>query len=95
MLRIHRYSDQGVVFSLSGRLETEHVEELQKLLSLEAVGQGVSFDLEEITLVHRDAVRFLARCEAGSVRLENCPPFIREWIDLERGGSRHRKSWRS
>jgi len=85
MLRIKRSSDRGVVLSLSGRIEIEDVAELQRLLSLEAVGQGIALDLKDITLVDRDALKFLARCEAESIKLENCPAYIREWIDTERG----------
>src|SRR5258708_28903113 len=36
MLRIQRSSSGGVVFSLSGRIETEDVAELHRVLSLEA-----------------------------------------------------------
>jgi hypothetical protein len=87
MLRIQRSSNAGVVFSLSGRIESEDVVELQRVLGLESSGQAIAFDLKEITLVHRDAVKFLARCEAESIELENCPAYIREWIDIETGGS--------
>jgi hypothetical protein len=87
MLKIQRSSGDGVVFSLSGRIEAEDVLELQRVLSLEARDQAMAFDLKEITLVHRDAVKFLAGCEAESIKLENCPPYIREWIDIEKGGS--------
>jgi len=87
MLRIQRSSIGGVVFSLSGRIEAENIVELQGLLTLEEGGQSIALDLKEITLVHRDAVKFLARCEAESIKLENCPPYIREWIDIEKGGS--------
>jgi hypothetical protein len=83
MLRIQRSSNQGVVFSLSGHIELEDVAELQRLLSLEAADQGISLDLQEVTLIDRDAVTFLACCEAESIRLENCPAYIREWIDTE------------
>jgi anti-anti-sigma regulatory factor len=83
MLRIQRSSNQGVVFSLSGRIKLEDVAELQRLLSMEAADQGITLDLQDITLVDRDAVTFLARCEAESVKLENCPAYIREWIDTE------------
>jgi anti-anti-sigma regulatory factor len=83
MLRIHRSSNQGVVFSLSGRLEIENVAELQRLLRLEAVDQGIALDLQDITLVDRAAVKFLAHCEAESIKLENCPAYIREWINTE------------
>lgn len=87
MLRIQRYSNGGVVFSLSGRIEVDDVVELQRLLSLEAAGRDIAFDLQDITLVDRDALKYLARCETESVRLENCPAYIRNWIAMERGPS--------
>jgi anti-anti-sigma regulatory factor len=91
MLRIQRSSDQGVVFSLSGRIEIEDVAELQRLFSLEAAGQDIALDLQEVMLVDRDAVNFLAGCEAEQIKLENCPAYIREWIDGERGRSSRQK----
>jgi hypothetical protein len=30
--------------------------------------------------VNHDAVKFLSRCEADGIRLENCPLHIRRWI---------------
>jgi hypothetical protein len=87
MLRIQRSSDQEIVFSLSGRIEMEDVEELRRLLSLEEAGQGIVLDLQDITLVDRDAVKFLAGWEADRIKLENCPAYIRNWIDIERGRS--------
>lgn len=59
----------------------EDVAELQRLF--EAEDHNVIMDLKEVTLVDRDAVRFLARCEADSIKLENCPAYIREWIVRE------------
>jgi hypothetical protein len=92
MLRIQRSSDRGVVLSLSGHIEIEDVAELQRLLRLEAADQAIALDLQDITLVHRDAVKFLAQCQAEKIRLENCPAYIREWINRERdrGGRQER-----
>jgi len=47
--------------------------------------------LKDVTLVDRDAVKFLALCEADSITLENCPAYIREWIERERGQNSQRK----
>src|SRR5271169_1190812 len=47
-------------------------------------GRCVVLDLKDLTLVDRDAVRFLKRCEAGGIGLKNCPAYIREWIERER-----------
>jgi anti-anti-sigma regulatory factor len=80
MLRIQRSSNCGVVFSLSGHIEMEDAAELQRLLSLEAAGQDIAFDLQDLTLVDRDALRFLARCEARGIKMKNCPAYVREWI---------------
>ena len=39
-----------------------------------------SLDLEEVTLLDRESVRFLIRCESKGVQLVNCPLYVREWI---------------
>lgn len=83
MLRIQRSSNGEVVFTLSGRIEIEDVPELQRILSLETPGRTIAFDLQNITLVDREAVKFLAHCEAAGVRLENCPGYVRGWIDRD------------
>ncbi len=68
-----------VVFTLSGRIETEDVEELQQLLALETAGQQLVLDLRNVTLVNQDVVTLLASCEADSMTIENCPAYIREY----------------
>jgi hypothetical protein len=86
MLRIQRSLSDGVVFALSGRIEIEDVAELRRLFSLEAPDQDIKLDLQDVTLVDRDSVRFLARCEAENIELKSCPAYIREWIDAEKKG---------
>jgi hypothetical protein len=82
MFQVRRSENGGVVtFALSGRIEEEQVAELQKLLEVEAEGNStVVLDLADVRLVYREAVKFLADCEAGGVELRNCPPYVREWI---------------
>ncbi len=87
MLKIQRSQNGQVVFTLSGRIEVEDVAELQRLFALETTGRQLVLDLKDVTIVDRDAVKFLARCEAIRIKLENCPPYIREWIERERGGN--------
>ena len=70
------------MFALSGRIEAQHVPELQALFGAE--DHAVMLDLKEVNLVDREAVRFLARCEARGVRIDNCPAYIREWIVREK-----------
>jgi hypothetical protein len=81
MIKIRRSEDSGlVVFALSGRVEEKDVSELQELLQAEAEGLDITLDLGEVRLVDREAVRFLAACEARRIKLTNCPSYIREWI---------------
>jgi len=91
MLKIQRSANRQVILTLSGRIQAENVAELQRVLKLESEGRGLILDLKDGTLVDRDAVRFLARCEVGSIELKNCPAYIREWIEIERGPSNRRK----
>src|ERR1700723_1408337 len=81
-LRIERSARQRfTVFTLSGRMEAEQVTELQKLFDLDY--QNIILDLQDVRLADRDAVRFLRGCQADGVRLENCPAYVREWMDRE------------
>ena len=84
MLRIQRAANGEVVFTLFGRMDADNVGELEALFGSEAKGRGITLDLKDLTLVDRDAVRFLESCEAESIKLKNCPPYIREWIERER-----------
>jgi len=73
-----------VVFTLSGRVQKEYIAELQNLVDFAAANNSVVLDLKEVRLVDREAVQFLARCDAEGVELDNCPAYIREWIEKER-----------
>jgi anti-anti-sigma regulatory factor len=83
MLKVHRSANGQVVFRLSGRMEAENIAELETLLGSEVKGRRIVLDLSDLTLVNRDAVSFLERCEAKSISLKNCPAYIREWITRE------------
>ncbi len=81
MLRTRRTGNGRVLFTLSGRIETaQDIEQLQQLLAVEKSRQ-VTLDLKDVTLVNQDAVKFLQRCEANGIKLENCPLHVRRWID--------------
>jgi anti-anti-sigma regulatory factor len=84
MLRIQRSSNGEVVFKLSGRIHAGNLGELTTVLQSEARGCHIVLDLGDLTLVDREAVRFLALCEADSIKLKNCPAYISEWIVRER-----------
>jgi hypothetical protein len=87
MLRITRATNGEVIFTVSGRMDAEHLAELKTLLNSEANGCSMSLDLRDLTLVDQDTVSFLGRCEADNIQLKNCPAYIREWITRGRGGS--------
>jgi hypothetical protein len=83
-LRIERSERQGfTVFALSGRLNTEYIGELQALFGLLEDYPNLILDLSELKLADRDGIRFLCKCEARGLRLENCPQYIRQWMKIE------------
>jgi anti-anti-sigma regulatory factor len=81
-LRIAKISDGArIVLKLSGRIQTRDIDEL-----CEQIGgrkRGTVLDLQEVTLVDVEVVRFLGLCESKGVELEHCPPYIREWVFRE------------
>ena len=87
MLKIQRSANGEVVFKLRGRMHAEHVAEFRKLFEPEEKSKRILLDLKDLTLVDRDAVSFLDRCETDGIRLKNCPAYIREWITRQRNGS--------
>jgi anti-anti-sigma regulatory factor len=91
MLKITRTANGEVAFKVSGRMDAENLAELKTLFGSEAKGRRIVLDLKDLTLVDQDAVSFLERCEADSIELKNCPAYIREWIEKERGPSNRRK----
>lgn len=76
----------AILFALSGDLDHEHADRLQALLAAET-GDRILLDLEDVTFVSHEAVRFLARVEAMGTRIVNCPECVRSWIAAENAGS--------
>jgi hypothetical protein len=82
-LRIEKSTRQKfTVFILSGRMEAEQVAELKELFDRDY--RNIILDLWDLRLADRDAVRFLKGCEADGMKLENCPAYVREWMDREK-----------
>jgi hypothetical protein len=88
VLKIQRSANGHVVFTVSGRIAPENIAELEALLRSEVNGRRIVLDLKDLTLVNQEVVSFLDRCEADSITLQNCPPYIREWITRQRRGGR-------
>ena len=92
MLKILRSpKNESVIFTLIGRIEGEHLAELKRVVGLEAGDHNLVLDLKDVTLADRSAIRFLARCEAENVVLENCPAYIHGWIAAEKHRDARRK----
>jgi len=87
MFRVHRSQNGEVVFTISGRLDAEHIAELETLIGAEGKDRRVILDLKDMTLTGQDGITFLARCEAADIELLNCDPYVREWITRQNNGS--------
>jgi anti-anti-sigma regulatory factor len=73
-----------VTFALIGRLESENLPELKRVLENPDGINKIVLDLKEVRLVDRDVITFLAKFENDNARITNCPRYIREWIVRER-----------
>jgi hypothetical protein len=86
MLKILSFDDHGSrVFALSGQIEENDLPELQAVLDAEPKIADLTLDLQEVRLVYRQGVRFLANCKAKGIKLKNCPAYIRELLRTGRG----------
>ena len=72
------------MFILSGRIEKQAIAELERLFEHQTDYRDIVLDLKDVSLVDREVMSFLARCEADGVKLENCAPYIREWMEREK-----------
>ncbi len=81
-LKIERTpGEHGTAIKLIGRIRAEHLAELRGQIAASA--PSILLDLEEVTLVDADAVRFLSACESEGIQLQHCSAYIREWIVRE------------
>ena len=82
-LRIEKDSDgQSTKIRLIGRMQREHIEELKA--QIKAGGPNVTLDLNEVSLVDLDVIRFLATCQTEGISLVHCSRYINNWITKER-----------
>ena len=72
---------RGTTIRLIGRVRAEDLSDVAG--QLEASGPRAVLQMDEVTLVDVDVVRFLNRYETKGVRLINCSPYIREWMSRE------------
>ena len=80
--KIERHADgHRTTLRLIGYLHAEYLEALRA--HIEGNGPRTVLDLDEVTLVDLEAVRFLGGCEAAGMTLLHGPLYIREWISRE------------
>jgi hypothetical protein len=72
------------VFILSGHIEAQAIAELRRLFDLQTDRRDIVVDLKDVSVVDREVMRFFMRCETDGVTLENCTPYIREWMEGEK-----------
>ncbi len=72
------------VFSLCGRIEKQAIAELRRLFEFQTDYHDIVLDLKDVGVVDREVMRFFMSCEADGVKLENCTPYIREWMEREK-----------
>jgi hypothetical protein len=81
-LRIEKTANRHkTIIRLSGRVRSEHLDELK--MQIDGEQSSIALDLEGVTLVDIDVVRFLTACEKSGVDLLHCSPYIREWMIRE------------
>ena len=86
MMKIKKTGNGNVVLVISGHLDEVNIVELKKEIGTEPKGCSLILDLTDLTLVDREAVRFLKQGENDGIKLQNCPTYVREWIALEKDG---------
>ena len=85
-LKIEKTVDsRGTTVRLIGRVRAEDLVEVTR--QLEGSGPGAVLQLDEVTLVDVDVVRFLNQCELEGIVLVNCSLYIREWMSREQNRS--------
>ena len=81
-LMIEKHSDgDSTTIRLIGWMRAEHLEELEK--QIRESRPAITLDLEEVTLVDVEMVRFLGTCETRGATILNCSLYIRDWIGKE------------
>jgi anti-anti-sigma regulatory factor len=84
-LRIENYTaGRKTVIRLSGRLQSNDLDELKTQLA--GARSRIALDLDGVTIVDVEGVRFLNACEETGVELLHCRPYIQEWMVREKGG---------
>ena len=78
-LRIEKIADERkTVIRVNGRLKSEHLDEFTT--QIKNASLPIALDLDGVTLVDVEVVRYLNACAANNVGLLHCSPYIRQWM---------------
>jgi hypothetical protein len=81
--RIETHADgHCTTIRLIGQFRAEYLPDLAA--QIRTGGSRIVLDLEEITLVDVDGIRFLRDCQTEGFVLSNCSSYITTWIAMER-----------
>jgi anti-anti-sigma regulatory factor len=87
MLKITHVKHAGTItLIVSGRIDAEQLPDLRRLVQSEHASDVV-LDLNEVSLVDVEVVRFLRQCETQGMRLARCPAYVRQWMVREKSPS--------
>jgi hypothetical protein len=82
-LKIEKDSEgRKTIIRLSGRLRSEHLDQLKT--QIDGDESRIALDLDGVTLVDVEVVRFLNACDQSGVEVLHCSPYIREWMIREK-----------
>jgi len=81
-LRIARDTNLPHVLRLSGWIQSRDLDEVKR--EMQQSPTIAAIDLEEVTLVNLEVVRFLAASELAGVRMLNASAYIRDWVAREK-----------
>lgn len=77
-------STTELTFALIGTIGREYLDDLEEMVRRAVRDhRRLSFDLSQVRLVDREAVRFLASAIERRVCLTGCPAYLREWLKSE------------
>jgi hypothetical protein len=80
--KLERDSDgERSTVRLIGFVQPEHLAEISR--QLDSCDSGTTLDLEGVTVVGVEVIRFLLERERQGTGLLRCPAYIREWISRE------------